>query len=493
MRNDADRSIKQKTVTGIFWKLMENGGNQLISLVITVILARLIDPSLYGTLSLTVIFTSIANVLVQRGFNLSLVQKRDADELDFSSVFWFSFAVAGGLYAALFLAAPAIAAFYRTPEVKTILRVIALILFTGAVGSIQYAIVMREMAFRARFIVSFVSTVLSGAVGIGMAVLGFGVWALVAQQLIDGLVMAVGLTVVTKWLPKRRFSFARLRTLFSFGWKLLVSSLLETVYSEITGLIIGRRYNTEMLAYYDKGRRFPNIVGTNLSGAIQAAMFPAFTTAQDDRERLLTMVRRSVATSAFVVFPMLAGMAALATPIVSVLLTDKWLPAAPFLMIFALTFAMYPIDATVLQAINALGRSDVYLKLEIAKKVAGIALLAVGVFLFDTAAALAWALAGTAVLSVLFNAIPAKRLIGYRYGMLAADTLPTLLLSLAMGGAVYLLTRTGLEPLVLLIAGVPLGAAVYVLGAWGLRLESFRFCVRSVKEILTRRGARGGA
>lgn len=487
MRNEADRSIKQKTVAGIFWKLMENGGNQLISLVITVILARLIDPSLYGVLAITVIFTSIANVLVQRGFNLSLVQKRDADELDFSSVFWFTLAAAAVLYAALFLASPAIAAYFAMPEVGKVLRVISLMLFTGAVGSIQYAIVMREMAFRARFVVSFVSTVLSGAVGIGMALMDFGVWSLVTQQLIDGLVMAVGLTVVTKWLPKRRFSFARLKVLFSFGWKLLASSLLDTVYSEITGLIIGKRYNAEMLAFYDKGRKFPNIVGTNLSGAIQAAMFPAFTTAQDDRERLLTMVRRSVATSAFVVFPLLAGMAALATPIVSVLLKDKWLPAAPFLMIFTVTFAMYPIDATVLQALNALGRSDVYLKLEIAKKAAGIVLLAVAVFCFDTAAALAWALAATAVVSVAFNAVPARRLFGYRCGMLLGDLLPPLGLSLAMAGAVYLVTLTGLKPVTVLFVGVPLGAAVYVLGAWLLKMESFRFCIRSVKELLERR------
>ena len=487
-----EQTLKQKAVSGLFWKLMENGGNQGVSFLITVLLARLIDPDRYGVLSITVIFTSIAGVFVQRSFNLSLVQKKDADELDFSSVFWFSLALAGLLYAGLFLAAPAIARYYDTPEVLPVLRAISLILLFGAVASVQYAIVMREMTFRRRFVVSLVSTVAAGGVGIAMAYLGFGVWALVAQQLLDSLIMCVGLTFATKWLPKLRFSFSRLWRLFSFGWKLLLSSLLETVYSDLSGLVIGKRYNTSLLAYYDRGRKFPQILGTNLSGAIQAAMFPTFATAQDDPPRLLAMVRRSVRTGTFLVFPMLAGLAAVATPLVGEVLTEKWLPCVPFLQVFCVTFAMYPVDATVLQAINALGRSDIYLKLEILKKAAGILLLCGAVFLLDTPLTLAWALAATAVLSVMFNAVPIKRLVGYSYGMQLKDLLPPLLLSVIMGVAVSAAALLPLSGWALLAVQIPLGVLVYAGGAKIANMESLVYILNTITE-LKRKKRDGGS
>ncbi|MEG1525558.1 MAG: lipopolysaccharide biosynthesis protein [Clostridia bacterium] len=481
------QNIKQKAISGLFWKLMENGGTQGIAFLTSIVLARLIDPANYGVLSLTVIFTSIASVFVQRGFSLSLVQKKDADETDFSSVFYFSLVLALVLYLSLWISAPWIADFYHTPQVKQVLRAISLILVFGAVTSVQNAIIMREMAFRQRFIASVVSVVLSGTVGITMALLGFGVWALVAQQLLDSLIMCVGLSIATGWFPKRLFSFKQLGGLFSFGWKLLVSSLLETIYSDVSGLIIGRRYSPAMLAHYDKGRKFPQLIGTNLSGAIQAAMFPTFSVAQDDHERLRAMVRRSVAISAFVTFPLIAGLGAVGTPLIRLVLTEKWMPCVPFLQVFCITFALYPIDATVLQAINALGRSDLYLKLEIAKKIAGILLIFAAVYWLDTPIALAWALALTAVLSVLLNAIPIKRLIGYRYGMQLRDLLPSLGLSIIMGTAVYAVSFLGFSDWLALCIQIPLGAVLYAGIAWIMKMESFTYLIKSMQEIRRRK------
>ena len=487
MNEQQPKPLKTRTLAAILWKLLENGATQGIVFLVTIILARLIDPTEYGALSITVIFTSIAGVFVQRGFSMSLVQKKDADELDFNSVFYFSLLIAGVLYAALWFAAPWIAVYYSTPQVVAVLRAIALILFTGAVNSVQSAIIMRDLAFKKRFFVSLVSVVLSGTIGITMALLGKGVWALVAQQLTDNFVMCIGLWIATGWRPKRMFSLRRLGALFSFGWKLLASSLLETIYSDLSGLIIGRRYSTAMLAHYDKGRKFPQLIGTNITGAIQAAMFPTFSIAQNDRERLLNMLRKSVSVSAFIIFPLMAGLGAVATPMIRLVLTEKWMPCVPFLRLFCVTFAMYPVDATVLQAINALGRSDIYLRLEIVKKIVGIALIAAAVFFFDSAAALACALAVTAVVSVVCNAVPIRRLVGYSFADQCRDTLPSLAISLIMGSLVYCISSVGLGDVLTLALQVLAGVVIYLLLAKLCRIQSFAYTLATIRESIQKK------
>ena len=276
----------------MFWKLLENGGTQGIMFLVTILLARLIDPSEYGVLTITTMFVSIAGVFVQSGFSLSLVQRKDCDDTDLSSVFWFTLGVALLLYAVLFFSAPMIADYYKQKQVTSSLRVIALILFLGAVSSVQTAIIMRELEYRKRFFVSLVSVLLSGTVGISMALKGFGVWALIAEQITDNLTMCIGLSIATRWLPSLTFSFSRIKALFSFGWKLVVSSFLDTVYSDLSGLIIGRRYDAAMLAQYDRGRKFPQLIITNATGAIQSAVFPAFSKTQSDLPRLKSMLRR---------------------------------------------------------------------------------------------------------------------------------------------------------------------------------------------------------
>ena len=453
------------------------------------ILGRLLEPSHYAVLSVAVIFVTISAVFVQRGFSLSLVQKKDADDTDFSTVFYFSLAAAAVLYAIIYLASPLIAGFYNEPQVRPVLRVMALILFPCSVSSLQYAIIMREFAFRKRFIVSLVSTTLSGTVGITMAIMGYGVWALVARQLIDDLTMCIGLSIVTRWRPKRLFSFARLKTLLSFGWKLLASSLLETVYSDLSSLIIGKRFSTTMLAFYDKGRRFPMNVTTSLTGAIQAAMFPSFADAQHERERLLAMVRRCLSVSAFLIAPMMAGLAAVATPLVRLILLEKWLPCVPFLMVFCVTYALYPIDASVTQSITALGRSDVYLKLEITKKITGFVFICAAVFWFNTPIALAWALVATAAAGLLYNAVPIRRLVGYRYLDQIKDLLPSLVLSAMMGVAVYCVTFLGFGDAVTLAVQIPLGAALYAGAAWLIKMKSMRYVLDTIREIRQKKAA----
>lgn len=490
MSGNGQGTLKQRAIIGMFWKLLENGGTTAITFITTTILARLLDPSHYAVLSVTVIFVALSAVFVQRGFSLALVQKVDADETDFSTIFYFTCALSAVLYALLWFASPVIARFYQEPQAQSVLRVMALILFPCAVSSLQYAIIMREFAFRKRFIVSLIACLLSGTTGVTLALMGYGVWALVARQLIDDFTMCIGLSIVTRWRPKKLFSFERLKQLLSFGWKLLASSFMETLYGDLSSLVIGKRFSTTKLAFYDKGRRFPMNITTTLTGAIQAAMFPSFADAQHERARLLAMVRRCLSTSAFLIAPLMAGLAAVSTPLVRLVLLEKWLPSVPALMVFCLTYAVYPIDASVTQSITALGRSDVYLKLEIGKKVTGLVFIVAVVLLFNTPIALAWALAATAVAGLVYNAVPIKRLIGYRYLDQARDMLPSLGLSFMMGIVVYLVTYLRLSDLATLAIQIPLGIVIYVGCAWLFKMDSMRYVLDTLKEIQRRKAAK---
>ena len=482
-----ERTLKEKMVSGFFWKLLENGGTQGIFFLVSILLARLIDPAEYGVLNLTIIFVSIAGVFVQSGFSLSLVQRKDCDDTDLSSVFWFTLIAASVLYLILFIAAPWIAVIYKEPEVRPALRVISLLLFFSSITSVQTAIIMRELEYRKRFFVSLVSILLSGTIGITMALKGFGVWALIAEQLTDNLTMCIGLSLTTRWLPSRTFSFSRIKRLFSFGWKLIASSFLDTLYSDLSGLIIGLRYNAAMLAQYDRGRKFPQLIITNATGAVQSAVFPAFSFSQSDLTRLKSMLRRSVTLSAFLMFPMMAGLAAVASPLVHIVLTDTWIKSVPFMQIFCIMFAMYPVDATVLQAFNGIGRSDIYLKLEIAKKICGLILLVLAVFVFDSPIAIALSLAATAVFSVVFNAIPARRMFQYSYSQQLGDILPALALSLAMFAMVFPVSFLPISPFLMLAVQILLGVLIYVGGAYLLKLDDLHYLLETIRQWISKR------
>ena len=480
-----DKSLKHKALAGIIWKLLENGGTQGIQLVTTIVLARLVDPKDYGPLSLTVIFISIATILVQSGFGMALIQRQDVTDEDFSSAFWLSTAAAAALAAIFFFAAPLVARYYGEPQVAPVLRVLSLTLFFYGGQSVQNAMIVRRMEFRKVFTASLAAVLVSGAAGIALAYRGFGVWALVAQQLLNIMTLCLALWAQTRWVPRLVISLPRTKQMFSFGWKLLVSGVLNTLYLDVSGLIVGKmKGGTEELAYYSKGKQFPQYIGANINTALQSALFPAYAVTQNDPERLLAMLRRTVSSNAFLLTPLLFGLAAIAEPMVRVLLTDKWLPCVPYLRIACLTYAMYPLDSTILHAFNALGRSDLYLKLEIVKKAFGAALLCAAVFILRSPVMVAWGVAVTNAFSVAVNMGPIKRLLGYRLRDQLFDILPQQLVSAAMALAVFALTKTGFSPLPLLLCQIAAGALVYALLAFVFLRDKFTFILRSAREFI---------
>lgn len=465
-----------------FWRLAERFGAQGVALVVSIILARLLVPEVYGTIALVTVFTQILNVFVDSGFGNALIQKKDADDLDFSTVFYFNIAVCLLLYAGVFLAAPWIARFYNDLALTPVVRVLSLTLIISGVKNVQQAYVSRTMQFKRFFFATLGGTIGAAVIGIAMAYFGFGVWALVAQQIFNATVDTLILWITVKWRPKWMFSWQRLKGLFSFGWKLLASSLLDTVYSDLRQLIIGKLYTSSDLAQYNRGKQLPDLLVNNIDTSINSVLLPAMSQVQDDSARVKSMTRRAMKTSTYVIAPIMMGLAFTAEFIIRLLLTEKWMPCVPFLRIFCITYMFYPVHTANLNAIKAMGRSDLFLKLEIVKKVVGLIVL-LSTMWFGVMA-MAYSLLFTSITSQIINSWPNKKLLDYSYPEQIRDILPGILLAVLMGCCVYPIQWLGLPDVVTLLIQVPLGAAIYIGVSAVLRLDSYKYVMKEIQPYL---------
>ena len=472
-----------KISTAVVWKLLERFGVQGSQFILQVILARILDPDHYGVLSLMVIFTTLANVFIQTGFNTALIRTKDVTEEDYSSVFWVTLGIAGVLYGAIFLGAPVIGAFYEMPDIVLPLRILALMLFPGALNSVQLAKVSREMDFRKVFFSNLSGIVLAGVTGIVIALMGGGLWALVAQTMLNVFVVCVVMSFTSGLKLRFVCNFSRVKVLFAFGWKLLASGLLDTLYQDLRSLVIGKKYESGTLGYYNRGKNFPQFIITAVNGTVQSVMLPAMSAKQDDREEVKTLTRNSIVLSAYILFPLMAGLAGVATPLVRLLLTDKWLPCVPYMQIYCFTLAFYPVHSCNLQAINAMGRSDIFLKLEIWKKGIGILALVIAVFCFESPIAIAMTGAFTTIISCFINASPNKKLIGYSYLEQMKDILPSFAAAVVMLVAVLAVQLLGFGALLTLVIQVLVGIVVYVAISAAAHLEPFRMVLDVLKGI----------
>ncbi len=477
----AETEMKKKIVKGLFWKILENGGAQGIQFVVAILLARLLSPAEYGLVGIVMIFITIANVIVQNGFSTALIQKKDSDETDFSSVFYFGLAAAAVMYGVLYAAAPAVGRFYNNGALIPVLRALGFVLFPGSVISVQTAYVSRKMEFGGLFASTMAAVIVSGAVSIAMAYRGFGAWAMVGQQIAYYLTLMVVLFLAVSWKPRLLFSFRRIRRLLAFGWKLLTAALIDTLFSNLYGLIMGKIYNEELLGAYNRGDQFPKLIVNNLGAAIQAVLLPAFSSRQEDMAQVREMVRQAIRISSFLVLPMLYGLLAVADTLVLVLLGEKWLVCVPYLRIMCVAYSFWPVHITNLQAINALGRSDVFLKLEIIKKTISLLGLAVGVHFGPVI--MVSIKAGIDFCCVFINAWPNRQLLGYGIRSQWGDLLPPMLLSIAMCAAVR--TLASVLPggaLLRLVLQILAGAAIYTGGAALFHMAGFRYLTGVVRE-----------
>lgn len=477
-------NVKNKAISGLFWTLMERVGAQGVQLIVSIVLARLIAPEEFGELALIIVFTNILGVFIDSGFGNALIQKKDADDLDFSSVFYFNVTMCSVLYILMFFAAPYIARFYKMPDLVAPIRVISLTFLISGVKNVQYAYVSRNMQFKRFFFATLGGTVGAAILGIWMAYKGYGIWALIAQSLFNNTVDTIILWLTVKWRPKLMFSFERLKGLFSYGWKLLVSSLIDMIYNNLREMIIGKMYKASSLAFYDKGSVFPRTIIVNVNSAINSVLFPVMSDAQDSTYAVKMMTRRAITTSSYVIWPMMMGLAACAEPLVRILLTDKWLPCVPFLRVFCIVYAFWPIHTANLNAIKALGRSDLFLKLEIIKKIVGLAVLAATMWFGPLV--MAYSLLFTSIISQIINAWPNRRLLNYTYVQQLMDILPSILLSGFMFGVVYSVKMLNFNNWLTLLIQIPVGIAIYIAGSKLFRIESFDYVLTTAKAILKR-------
>ena len=488
MEKKENNSLKVKTLSGVIWKFGERVSAQAVNFIVSIILARLLLPDDYGLIALVTVFITICNKVVVSGFATSLIQKKDADNLDFSTVFYFSLAVAVILYAGLFFAAPFIADFYSAesdPELFIqVIRVMGLNLFIIAVNSVQQAYVSRTMQFRKFFFSTIIGTVASAAAGIAMAYAGKGVWALVAQNMILAVVNGIVLWFMVKWRPQLKFSFKRLKTLYSYGWKIFVASMIKILYTDLRSLVIGKVYTAADLAFYNKAQSFPQLIDTNVEGTIDSVLFPAISKKQSNIDDMRAMLRRAIKTTSFILMPLLAGLSAVAKPFIIILLTDKWAESIPLMQILAFSFIFAPVELENLQAIKAIGRSDIALKVEIIKKVVGVLILIASIPLGVTAIAVGMVISTT--LSAIINAIPNKKLLGYTFKMQLKDILPSLIISLVMFGAVYPISLLNLNMWAMIFIQAGLGVVIYIGLSALFKLESFTYILGLLKGFLKR-------
>ena len=472
-------------ITNFFWRFLERCGAQGVTFIVSIVLARLLDPTVYGTVALVTIFTTIMQVFVDSGMGNALIQKKDADDLDFSSVFYFNMAMCSVLYLIMFFAAPLIASFYRMPELTAIVRVLSFVVVISGVKNVQQAYVSRHLMFKRFFFSTLGGTIGAAVIGIAMAYLGFGVWALVAQMLFNAAVDTTILWITVKWRPKKMFSFQRLKSLFSYGWKLLASSLIDTVYNDLRQLIIGKKDSSGDLAYYNQGKKFPQLIVTNINTSIDSVLLPTMSKAQDDMAAVRSMTRRAIKTSTFLMMPAMIGLAVCAEPLVQLILTEKWLPCVLFLRIFCITYAFYPIHTANLNAIKAMGRSDLFLKLEIIKKTVGI--IAILITMWISVQAMAYSFLVTTILNQIINSWPNKKLLNYSYLEQVKDMMPQILLSLGMGAAIYAVSFLHLSASLTLLIQIPLGVLVYWSGSRIFHVESYTYIIEMVKNFKKRK------
>lgn len=476
-----------KVLSGFLWRFLERFSYQIITLAVTVLLQRLLDPEMYGIVSKVTVITAILLVFVDSGMASALIQKKDPDDLDFSSVFYFNMAFCLLLYLGLFTLAPRLAVLLKEEGLVPVMRVLGLTLIVSGLKNVQEAYVRKTMRFKLFFRSTIGGTVFSGALGIFLALRGYGVWALVWQQLSNVTVNTVILWFTVGWRPKRMFSLQRLKGLFHYGVKLLGASLLDVGYQKIYPLIIGVTEGNAEMAFFEKGQHYPNTANDLVMTTMDGVLLPAMAEEQGEKERLREMTRRAIQLGSFVVMPLMAGFAACAEPLVRLAVTAKWLPTVPYLRIFCIIYAFTPLHLANLNAIKAVGESGTFLILEILKRGLEAAVLIFTVRYGPYAMALGLLCSELASLGI--NAWPNKRILDYSFLAQMKDILPTVLLSMVMACCVWAVSRLGLSDLLTLLIQIPLGVAVYALGAGLMKLESFNLLREALKSLLEKRKA----
>jgi len=479
-------NLKRSAFGSMFWKFAERICAQLVSLIVSIILARMLVPEDYSVVSIVAIFFAFCYVFISGGMNTALIQKKNATVEDYSAVLYLNLVIATLLYSIICVSAPLIAQLYAKPQLVPIFRVMGLTFFPSALKSVLSAYIASTLDFRKFFLSTIIGTAISAAVGLAVAFGGYGAWALVAQEMTNTFIDTLVLYLTTRLKFVRSFSLDRIRSLFAYGWKMMVTSVITVAYDQLSPLIVGLKFTPADLAYYNKGKTFPGLINNTISDTLANVLFPVMAKVQDNKEDVLNITRRYVKVSSYVMFPVMLGLFAVSENFIRVLLTDKWLPAVAYLQIFAVFYMFDLVQVGSLQAIKAIGRSDIILRLEIMKKVVYLTIVVLFLLFSHNPEIFAFSALLCMAASVVIDTYPNRKLLGYRYRYLLADVLPNLLISIMMAGAVLLVGQWNMPVLMLLLLQILTGVVLYVGLSLLTKNENFRYLLSFLLEFMGR-------
>lgn len=474
-------AIKSAT-NGFIWKTMEQYGVLGIQFVLQLVLARILEPEVYGVVAIVLMFIAFSNVFIQKGFNIALVQRKNVDDNDVSSVFWFSLIIALFFYSIIFVFAPHIAEFFNEQSLTGLLRVMSLSLFPGVYSSIQEAILRRNINFKVIFFASILSVGISGGIAIWLAYKGFGVWTLAVQQLLYSILVVLLQYYQCKWIPRLFFSIQRIRYFWSFGWKVLITSLVDEIFVELRTFVIGKLYAKTDLSFYNRGRQFPNLLINSINGSLQSVLLPRFAAIQDDKRSMGELLQKCVSTTYYVLLPLLVLLGCTAKQFVPLLLTDKWLPCVPFLQLFCVYYACYPICTSCIQVILAKGRSDIVVKVEIIRKILDITVLIIsyshGAYYIALGAVV------VELLSVPLYVLPAIKQVDYSLKSQLGDLLPIFVFSLIIAFLSIYIAKLNMSVFLILSLQYITSITIFICLCWIFRCQAQQYFMEYLRQIV---------
>ena len=430
-------SLKNKTIKGVGWSAADAILGQGVTFIVGLVLARLLSPDEYGLIGICLIFTTVLNGIVDSGFSNALIRKKDVTDEDYNTMFMTNMAISIVLYVLLYVSAPFVSDFFHREELTSLVRATGLILFFNALSITQVTILTKKIDFKTKTKASLVSAIISGVIGIALAFMGYGVWSLVAQQLSKQLLYTLCLWILNKWWPKFTFYNDSFKYMWGFGWKLLVSGILNNVWNQLYQVVIGRCYTSSTLGHYTRANECASIFSSNLTTIIQRVTFPVLSELQDDKKKLLVSYRKLIKVSMFVTVICMFALGAMAEPMIYSLIGPQWHQAATFLPFICITMSLYPLHAINLNMLQVQGRSDLFLYLEIVKKIITLIPIFIGAFV-----GVYWMLCAsifTGFIAFLLNSWFTGKFLNYSSWQQLKDVLPSYLIALFIGFIVYLL------------------------------------------------------
>lgn len=465
------QSLKEKTVKGVGWSAADTFLGQGVTFIVGLVLARFLSPEEYGLIGIVTIFTTIMLGFVDSGFSNALIRKHEVSDEDYSTLFFFNLVVSIIMFALLYIGAPAIAYFFERPQLVSLTRVMGLLLIFQAISIVQYTILSRKIDFKTKTKASIISAISSGVIGIGMALTGFGVWSLVSQQLSRQFIYSICLWIFNKWWPKLKLSIDSFKYMWGFGWKLMLSSFLDRVWTQLYQAVVGKYYSPATLGQYTRAKEYASIFSSNLTSIVQRVSYPVLSQVQDDKERLVSAYKRVIKATMFVTAIIMLSMGAVSEPLLYCLIGPQWHEAAVYLPLICVSMSLYPLHAINLNMLQVQGRTDIYLYIEIIKKIIAVLPLCLGIFV-----SIYWMLIGTIITGIIaffLNSFYTGKSLGYTSWHQLKDVAPSYGIAFIIALSVYFFKYLPVSNWIILPIQVVVGATVGYIVCEKTQLEEY--------------------